>query len=111
MDVDAVEQREGAVVELHRRAFGGLDGGGNLEQGQMYGGVRAKQLAAGDPEENRVADLTGGAGHRYADGGVSQSFISWSRSENTVTRLYTRAVHNVASGAARRASRVTIDLG
>ena len=32
VDVHAGEQRERAIVELHRRSLGGLDGRGNLEQ-------------------------------------------------------------------------------
>ena len=72
----AVQQRKGAVVELHRRALGGLDGGRDLEQRQVNGGVGAEQLTAGDAEQDRVADLTGGAGHRHSYGGVAHSFIS-----------------------------------
>jgi hypothetical protein len=36
-DVDAVEQREGAVVELHRGALGGLERRLDLEQAQAHG--------------------------------------------------------------------------
>ena len=62
MDVDAGEQREGAVVELHRGALGGLDGVGDLEQVEVDRRVGAEHLPARDPEEQRVADLAGGAG-------------------------------------------------
>ena len=40
VDVDAGEQREGAVVELHRGALGGLDGVRDLEQRQVDFGCR-----------------------------------------------------------------------
>jgi hypothetical protein len=63
VDVDAGEQREGAVVELHRGSLGGLDGVGDLEQLQVHLGVRPEQLPARDPEQQRVADLAGRAGH------------------------------------------------
>ena len=62
-DVDAGEEPEGTVVELHRGALGGLDGVGDLEQVQVDLGIRAEQLAAGHTEEQGVADLSGGAGH------------------------------------------------
>ena len=70
-DVDAAEQREGAVVELHRGALGGLDRVGDLQQAQLHLGVRAEHLAGGDAEEDRVADLAGGAGDCDVDGGCS----------------------------------------
>ena len=63
VDVDPGEQREGAVVELHRRALGGLDRLGDLQQGQVDRGVGPQQVSAGDPEQERVADLAGGARH------------------------------------------------
>ena len=67
-DVDPAQQREGAVVELHRGALGGLDRVGDLEQAQLDRGVGAEHLAAGDPEQQRVADLPGGAGDGDFDG-------------------------------------------
>ena len=71
-DVDAAQQREGAVVELHRGALGGLDRVRDLEQAQLDLGVRAEHLAGGDPEEERVADLAGRAGDGDVDGGCSR---------------------------------------
>ena len=56
------EQRERAVEQLERGALGGLDRLRDLEQVQVHGLVRAEQLAGGDPEQQRVADLAGGAG-------------------------------------------------
>ncbi len=67
-DVDAGQQREGGVVQLHRGALGGLDGVGDLQQRQVDGGVGAQQLAGGDAEEQGVADLAGGAGDGYSYG-------------------------------------------
>ena len=68
VDVDPGQQREGAVVELHRGALGGLDRLRDLEQRQVDGGVGPEQLAAGDAEQQRVADLAGGAGDGDAYG-------------------------------------------
>ena len=70
-DVDAREQREGAVVELHRGALGGLERRLDLEQAQAHRGVGAEQLAGGDAEQQRVADLAGGAGDGDVDGCVA----------------------------------------
>ena len=76
VDVDPGEQREGAVVELHRRALGGLDRIGDLEQAQVHRGVGPEHLAAGDPEEQRVADLARGAGDGDVDGVGSRACSS-----------------------------------
>ena len=40
---------------------------GDLEQREVNRGVGAEQLAAGDPEQERVADLAGGAGDGNSD--------------------------------------------
>ena len=56
------EQREGGVEELERGALGGLDGLGDLEEFQVDRLVGPEQLAGGDPEQQRIADLPGGAG-------------------------------------------------
>ena len=66
--LDAGEQREGAVVELHGHALDGLQRRGDLEQAQLDRLVRAEQLPAGDAEQQAVADVAGGAGHGYAYG-------------------------------------------
>ena len=69
VDVDPGEQREGAVVELHRRALGGLDRVGDLEQAQLRPAVSGPSIwPRGDPEQHRVADLAGGAGDGDLDG-------------------------------------------
>ena len=62
VDVDPGEQRERGVEELERGALRGLDGLRDLEQFQVDWLVGAEQLAGGDPEQQRVADLPGGAG-------------------------------------------------
>ena len=75
-DVDATEQREGAVVELHGGSLGGLDRIGNLQQAQIHLGVRAEHLAGGDAEEDRVADLAGRSGDCDVDGGIAHFCVS-----------------------------------
>ncbi len=62
-DLDAAQQREGAVVELHGGALGGLEALRDLQEAQVDRHVRAEQVAGGDAEEQRVADLAGCAGH------------------------------------------------
>jgi hypothetical protein len=62
VDVDGLQQRERAVLELERGALGGLDRLRDLEQRQLDLLVGAEQLARGDAEEDGVADLSGGAG-------------------------------------------------
>ena len=64
----AAQQREGAVVELHRGALGRLDRVRDLEQAQLDRRLVAEHLPAGDPEQQRVADLPGGAGDGDLDG-------------------------------------------
>ena len=66
-DVDPGQQREGTVVELHRRALRRLDGLGDLQQTQLDRRLGPEHRAAGDAEQQGVADLSGGAGHGYAD--------------------------------------------
>ena len=75
----AGEQRKGAVVELHRGALSGPHRLRDLQQAQLTSRVGPKHLTAGDAEQERVADLAGGAG----DGdsyGFAHVFISWVRS-------------------------------
>ena len=66
--LDACEQRERAVVELHRHAGERGKRGRDLEQMQDHGLVLAEHLAARDAEQQAVADLTGSARHRDAYG-------------------------------------------
>ena len=72
-DLDLGESREGAVVELHDDALEGLEGGRDLEEPELDGGVGTEQCAARDAEQEAVADLACGAGdgdlHRGGDGG------------------------------------------
>jgi hypothetical protein len=56
-----VQQREGAVVELHRNAFQRFHGGLDLEHAQHDRLVGAEELARGNAKQQRVADLAGGA--------------------------------------------------
>ena len=62
VDVDAGQQRERAVEQLERRALRRLHRLRDLEQVEVHRPVRAQQLPGGDPEQQRVADLAGGAG-------------------------------------------------
>ncbi len=59
---DAVEQREGAIAQLHRHPFEGRQRRRDLDQMQDDRLVRSEEIARGDAEENRVADISGGAG-------------------------------------------------
>ena len=68
---DVGQQREGAVVELHDDALEHLQRRLDLEQAQHDGLVGAEQLARGDAEQERVADLAGGAGDGDVDGGLA----------------------------------------
>ena len=72
----AGEQREGAVVELHRRALGGLQRRRDLEQAQRDRRVGAEHRAARDAEQQRVADLAGGAGDGDSYWRLAHAFIS-----------------------------------
>src|SRR6202035_5604618 len=63
----------GAVVELHGDALGRLDGLRDLQQPQLDWRVRAEQVPGGDAEQQRVADLAGGAGDGDVDGGAGHN--------------------------------------
>ena len=65
-----LQQREGAVVELHRGALGGLHRLRDLQQAQLDRGVGAEHLTAGDAEQQGVADLSGGARNGDLHGGA-----------------------------------------
>jgi hypothetical protein len=68
---DALEKREGAVVEFHRDAFERLEGllDRGLDQLEDDRLVGAEHRAGGDAEKERVTDLAGGAGDCDTDGG------------------------------------------
>jgi hypothetical protein len=76
VQVQSLQQREGAVDELHRNALQGAHGLRDLQQAQVDGLVRAQQLPAGDAEHNAVTDLTGCAGHGDTYG-IAHRVISW----------------------------------
>ena len=65
--LDSREQRERTVVELHGDALEGLHRRLDLQEAQHHRLVGAEEVAARDPEEERVADLSGGAGDRHVD--------------------------------------------
>jgi hypothetical protein len=74
-DVDALQKRERAVVQLHGRALGGLQRRGDLQQAQLDRHVRAEQLAGGDAEEQGVTDLAGRAGDGDVHGSAGHGVL------------------------------------
>ena len=64
-----VDEGERTVVDLHRHALEGAHGGRDLEQLQDHRLVGAEQLAAGNAEDEGVADLACGAGDGDSDWG------------------------------------------
>jgi hypothetical protein len=87
--LDAGEQREGAVEQLHGGPLRGLQRVRDLEEAQLDLLVRAEHLARGDAEQQRVADLAGGAGDGDRRGHQEFSISSVSRGE--VSRRPSRA--------------------
>ena len=67
-DLDAGQQRERAVVELHHDALERLQSRFDLEQTQLDRAVRAQQRAARQAEQQAVADLAGGSGDGDLEG-------------------------------------------
>src|SRR6185437_5326801 len=65
---DLVEQREGAIGQLHDDAVQCLQSRGDLEQVQVHRLVRPEELSGGDTEGEGIADLAGGAGDRDVQG-------------------------------------------
>ena len=61
-DLHAGQRPERAIVELHHHTLERLQGGFDLEQSQLDRTVGAEQSTARQPEQQAVADLTGGAG-------------------------------------------------
>ena len=76
-DLDAGEQREGAVVELHgRRPRAALRAGVISSRLQdRPGWSRPSSCAAGDAEQQAVADLAGGAGDGDLDGSAEVTAV------------------------------------
>ena len=68
----ALEEREGAVLELHDDAAERGQGRLDLDQVEDDRLVGAEHRARGDAEEQGVADLAGGAGHGHAKGGLHE---------------------------------------
>ena len=66
--LDAVQQRERAVLELHHDAVQRAERGRDLEHRQDDRLVGAEQITACDAEDEAVTDLTGGAGHCDSNG-------------------------------------------
>ena len=78
--LDAREQRERAVVELHRHTVERGQRGRDLEQLEDHGLVLAEHLAARDAEQQAVPDLTGSTRHRDAYGVVHGTLTAPRRS-------------------------------
>ena len=60
----------------------------DLEEPQRDGHVRTEELARGDPEEQRVADLPGGAGYRYSHGIFHYDILRWVHETTASRALY-----------------------
>ena len=75
--LDPREERESAVEELHADALQHLGGIRVVafEQLELDRGVRAEHSAAREPEEERIADVPGGAGHGNANSGIELRVI------------------------------------
>ena len=71
--LDADEQRVRAVLELHHHALERGQCGLDLEQPQHHRLVGTEQLTAGDPVDERVADLARGAGDGDVEGVCSHA--------------------------------------
>lgn len=67
-DLHPGQQRESAVVEFHHHTLERLQCRLDLEQPQLDRTVRAQQRAAGQAEQQAVADLAGGAGNGDLEG-------------------------------------------
>src|SRR4029453_14581807 len=66
-DLDLAQQGKSAVVQLHHDAFERLEGWGNFEQTQLDRLLGAQLGTAGDPEQQALANLAGGAGDGNLD--------------------------------------------
>src|SRR5262249_3597048 len=66
--LDAVDQREGAVHELHDDAVQRAERGRDLEHREHERLVGAEEVAAREAEDEAVTDLTGRAGHCNSNG-------------------------------------------
>ena len=69
----AVQQREGAVLELHGHALEGAEGRRDLQHLEDDRLVGPEHRPAGDAEQQAVADLAGGPGDGDADGLVGHA--------------------------------------
>ena len=69
---DALEEREGAVVEFHDDALEGWEGGFDFEELEDDRLIGAEHGAGGDADEEGVSDLTGSAGDGHANGGFHE---------------------------------------
>jgi len=76
--LDICKQWEGTIVELHRRSLRRFHGLRDLQKSQRDRRVGAEHRPAGDPKQQRVADLARGAGHGHLDRGAhAVKVTSW----------------------------------
>ena len=105
-DLDARQQRERAVVEFHHDTLERLERGLDLEQTQLDRAVGPQQRAAGQAEQQAVADLAGSAG----DGDLQRTcahfgLLLWRKSD--VTFRSTKLVETSAPLPARNLRSIT----
>jgi len=62
----ALEQRKGTVTQLHSHSGEGFLSCRNIDQVQDNRLVGSEHITIGYPEQQRVADLSGGSGHGHA---------------------------------------------
>jgi hypothetical protein len=73
-------KREGAVFELHDHAMHCSHGLKQIKQLQPHRLILAIDIAIGDAEEQRVTDISGGAGDGDGDGRlVDRRLMGWRR--------------------------------
>jgi len=60
-----IHQRQGGIAQLHGHALGLFYYRGDFQEGKVYRGVLAKYVACGNPPQQGVGDISGGAGNGY----------------------------------------------
>jgi hypothetical protein len=66
-----MQEREGAVLQLHHHSVTGLFALGEVNEVDDYGLVGTQKVAVGDPKEQRVANVSSGTCDRDANGGLA----------------------------------------
>ena len=60
---NAVQQREGAIIQFHHHAVQRAERGRDFEQVKVDRLVRSQHVASGNAEQESVTDLAGSAGY------------------------------------------------